>query len=86
MASTEKHRGDYNSRNADKFVLRLVEGLRDRISSAADANHRSMNSEILARLDGSLDLERKYTEMRLLNTFLLKQVEDLKAAQEQPTH
>ncbi|MFL1553662.1 Arc family DNA-binding protein, partial [Pseudomonas sp. D47] len=34
----------YNSRTADKFALRLPEGLRDRINLAAENNHRSMNS------------------------------------------
>jgi hypothetical protein len=60
----------YNSKNADKFVLRLPAGLRDQINLAAETHHRSMNAEIVARIDGSLDLERKYEEMRQLNSFL----------------
>jgi hypothetical protein len=35
---------------ADKFIVRLPEGMRDRISEAAKANSRSMNAEIVARL------------------------------------
>jgi hypothetical protein len=35
---------------ADKFMLRLPDGLRNRIRIAADANGRSANSEIVARL------------------------------------
>lgn len=35
---------------ADKFIVRLPEGMRDRISEAARANNRSMNAEIVARL------------------------------------
>ena len=40
---------------ADKFVLRMPAGMRDRINEAAKANNRSMNSEIVARLQESLD-------------------------------
>ncbi|MGZ7222860.1 Arc family DNA-binding protein, partial [Streptococcus pyogenes] len=46
-----------NSRIADKFVVRLPEGLRSRIANVAHSNHRSMNSEIVARLEFSLDNE-----------------------------
>ena len=35
----------------DKFLLRLPDGLRDRIAAAAKANGRSMNSEINAVLE-----------------------------------
>lgn len=70
----------YNSRTADKFVLRLPEGLRDRINLAAENNHRSMNGEIIARIDSSLDLEEKYEEMRRFNSYLLKRVEMLETA------
>lgn len=45
----------YNSRTADKFVVRLPDGLRERIADVARNNHRSMNSEIIARLTRSLD-------------------------------
>lgn len=38
------------SRTADKFVIRLPLGLRERIAYVAAAHHRSMNSEIIVRL------------------------------------
>lgn len=44
----------YSSRTADKFVVRLPEGMRDRIAEVAREQHRSMNSEIIARLQNSL--------------------------------
>ena len=44
----------YTSRTADKFVVRLPEGMRDRIADVAKQHHRSMNSEIIARLEHSL--------------------------------
>lgn len=39
------------SRDSDKFMLRFPEGMRSHVSDAAERNHRSMNSEILARLE-----------------------------------
>lgn len=45
----------YSSRSADKFVLRLPEGMREQIAEVATANHRSMNSELVSRLKASLD-------------------------------
>ncbi|MBZ0124099.1 MAG: Arc family DNA-binding protein [Roseovarius sp.] len=47
---------DYPSQKQDKFVLRLPEGLRDRIKAAAERNGRSMNAEIVQLL------ERQYPE------------------------
>lgn len=41
----------YPSQTQDKFVLRLPDGMRDRIKAAAEANNRSMNSEIVATLE-----------------------------------
>ncbi len=35
----------------EQFMLRMPEGMRDRIKAAADANNRSMNSEILSLLE-----------------------------------
>ena len=42
------------SRTADKFMLRLPDGMRDKIEALARANNRSMNSEIVLRLEKSL--------------------------------
>lgn len=39
----------------DKYVLRLPDGMRDRLKAAAEANNRTMNSEIIDRLDWSFD-------------------------------
>ena len=43
-----------SSRTADKFVVRLPEGMRSRIAEVARHYHRSMNSEIIARLEKTL--------------------------------
>jgi plasmid stability protein len=47
----------YSSRTADKFVVRLPDGMRERIADVARNHHRSMNSEIIARLEQSLAVE-----------------------------
>ena len=38
-------------RESDKFMLRLPDGMRERIKAAADRNNRSMNAEIVAALE-----------------------------------
>lgn len=38
-------------RESDKFMLRLPDGMRDRIKAAAEHNGRSMNAEINATLE-----------------------------------
>lgn len=45
----------YNSRVADKFVVRLPDGMRDKIADRAREGHRSMNSHIVRVLQKSLD-------------------------------
>lgn len=43
------------SREADKYILRFPDGMRDNIAEAAKANNRSMNAEIVARLAKSFE-------------------------------
>ncbi|PTQ72733.1 Arc family DNA-binding protein [Celeribacter persicus] len=38
-------------RGSDQFVVRLPDGMRDRIKAAAETNNRSMNAEIVATLE-----------------------------------
>ena len=45
------------SRTADKFVVRLPDGMRQKIADVAKNYHRSMNSEIVSRLEQSLHSE-----------------------------
>jgi plasmid stability protein len=49
----------HRSEVADKFVLRLPDGMRDRIRTNAESNRRSMNSEIVHYLDRALAAEEK---------------------------
>lgn len=46
-----------DSRVQDKFVIRLPDGLRPEIAAIASRNQRSMNGEIINRLERSLALE-----------------------------
>lgn len=43
------------SQSADKYIVRLPEGMRDRIADAAKLNNRTMNAEIVARLQQSFE-------------------------------
>lgn len=65
---TEKATG----RDSDKFMLRFPDGMRDRIADSAKENGRSMNAEIISRLDGSFlgvteasELHKAIDEVRL---------------------
>lgn len=52
--------------DVEKFVVRLPQGMRGRIAEVANRSHRSMNSEIVSRLEQSLsytgDSEHDTTE------------------------
>lgn len=43
------------SRDADKFIVRLPDGMRDRIAEVAKANNRTMNAEVVARLQSTFE-------------------------------
>ncbi|KAB0566816.1 Arc family DNA-binding protein [Pseudomonas palleroniana] len=68
-----------NSRNADKFVVRLPDGLREKISSLATNNDRSMNSEIVNRLKRSIVVEELAEEQTKMIGILLRRIEELEA-------
>lgn len=54
------------SRTADQFVVRFPDGMRDRIADQAKLNNRSMNAEIVARLEQSFDGPVKQSEVEEL--------------------
>lgn len=56
----------YSSRTADKFVVRLPDGMRERIAERARVHHRSMNSEIISVLEKDLAIELSEEERALL--------------------
>ncbi|WP_375597562.1 Arc family DNA-binding protein [Devosia sp. Naph2] len=45
----------YPSDIADRFIVRLPEGMRERLKDEAAKNGRSMNSEIVSRLEMTLN-------------------------------
>ena len=58
-------RKPFPSETQERFIVRFPDGMRDRIAEAAKANNRSMNSEIVARLersfqDGDEDFEQGF--------------------------
>lgn len=67
------------SRHADKFVVRMPDGMRDKIADIAVSNHRSMNSEIVLHLERLIDevtpiatsspLAQSPDEIRILEAF-----------------
>lgn len=75
------------SQNQDKFIVRLPDGMRERISVAADAAGCSMNAEIVSRLQDSFDTTEetivwhRMIELKRLNRELARlhsEIEDLK--------
>ncbi|MFS8040116.1 MULTISPECIES: Arc family DNA-binding protein [Xanthobacter] len=63
-----------DTRDQNKFVVRLPEGMRDRIAEAAKENNRSMNSEIITRLERSFT--PSYT-FEVKDTYTYSEVERL---------
>lgn len=47
---------DRKPQTEDKYVLRFPDGMRDRLKEEAAKNNRSMNAEIIARLEASFQL------------------------------
>jgi len=45
----------FPSQVADKYVIRFPDGMRDRLKQAAAANNRTLNAEIVKRLEDSFD-------------------------------
>ncbi|MBT0780583.1 Arc family DNA-binding protein [Paracoccus sp. pheM1] len=47
----------YPSQMADRFMIRLPNGWRDKIKEEAARNHRPMNSEILAAIETAMRIK-----------------------------
>lgn len=65
------------SKQLDQFVLRLPQGMRDRIKILADSNGRSMNAEIVARLEKSIESDSALLHALDMITDLCGRVEEL---------
>lgn len=68
-----------DSRVQDKFVIRLPDGLRPEIAAVASRNQRSMNGEIIIRLERSLSLERLLDQKNRVIAQLLDRITELEA-------
>ena len=45
----------FPSDDADRFMIRMPQGMRDQLKRTARASNRTLNSEIIARLEASLE-------------------------------
>ena len=68
-----------DSRVQDKFVIRLPDGLRPEIAAVASRNERSMNGEIINRLERSLALELVLDQKNRVIAQLLDRITELEA-------
>lgn len=67
----------------EKFVVRLPKGMRAQIAEVSRLSHRSMNSEIIARLEESLGQNTEDTTTHTISAPLLRSVDSSDAAFEQ---
>jgi beta-phosphoglucomutase-like phosphatase (HAD superfamily) len=65
----------FPSDQQDKFMLRMPDGMRERIKAAADANGRSMNSEIVATLEAKYPAREQLIETLLQTLERLRELE-----------
>ncbi|SEI91206.1 Arc-like DNA binding domain-containing protein [Azotobacter beijerinckii] len=63
-----------DSRQLDKFIIRLPDGMRERISDAALKQHTSMNSLVIKALEEFLDGQQR---QQLLLDALSEQIKRL---------
>lgn len=54
-----------DSRTAEKFVIRLPDGLRDKYRDMAKRNGRSMNSEMVRALEAGLEAVDELIDMEV---------------------
>lgn len=52
-------RKPYPSEQQDRFIIRLPDGMRDKLAVVAKANGRSMNAEIVSRLEQTLQTDEE---------------------------
>lgn len=62
---------------SDGFMLRFPDGMRDRVKAAAEASGRSMNAEIVERLEESFTFPQKEYRLRAEISEMNQQIESL---------
>jgi len=60
-----------------QISLRIADALHDRLAQAAQANHQSLNAEIIARLEGSFAQQADHEAMSLDRRALLDRMHRL---------
>jgi hypothetical protein len=73
------NQANYDSRTADKFVVRLPDGLRAEIEAAANQSDRSMNSVLIQAVRQYLDRQKRQELLLDALTLQVKQDSPLKA-------
>lgn len=72
----------YSSGTADKFVVRLPDGMRKAVEELAGDNHSSMNTEIIRAIEAHL--EGQVRQKLLLNALQAQVVATKAPSREQP--
>ena len=62
---------------ADQFLIRFPEGMRDRLAKLAAANGRSMNTELVSRLEKSMADSENLNTLEIQVAELWTKVEEL---------
>ena len=68
---------DTPGRGSDQFPLRFPDGMRDQLKKAAKENKRSLNAEIIARLEAYTDIPSNSNSLDELRQTLNKHGEKL---------
>ncbi len=58
---------DAPSRKQDQFIVRMPDGMRERVKKVSELNKRSMNAEIIRAIQAHLKIEEYQKEMDRLN-------------------
>lgn len=76
----------YNSREAEKFVVRMPDGLRERVAERAEHEGRSMNSVVVRAVEHALEakdrLETMLGAVALLKQQLQEELADVQGGQQ----
>lgn len=68
---------DTPSRKLDQYIVRFPDGMRDQLKQAAKENNRSLNAEIIARLEAYNDSQSNSNSLDELRETLNKHGEKL---------
>jgi hypothetical protein len=69
-------------RGSDQFILRFPDGMRDQIAKLATANGRSMNAEIIDRLEKSMAEMTIETGMKIFGDLVAQMSDRMESVQE----